>query len=276
MVYARDLTSTSSVWRRMDDMPLAVTHAPSVVVGMKVYMCGGYVGAHPGPHTDFCAVYDHSIVPNTTGQWSNFTKLPIGGTAGAGMIYDSNQNALYYSGGGQRLNPNSAHPIDMNNTWKYSFTNPNAGWVGTTPIPYTANHLSSVTHTDINGNQRHYFFGGQRQEFEAKGNLADNFEFVASTETWVRRANMTWARGHTSASSRAVGCGFITAGGSFNSATNVKNRTADISYYDMYSDTWTSIGTAPASGATPILVVHNNGYVHFVNTKNSVRRRISF
>jgi N-acetylneuraminic acid mutarotase len=277
--YAQDLSGAiSSEWRRMDDMPLVsgITHAATVAVGQKVYFCGGYQGPHPGPHVPYCFVYDHSKPPGT-GQWSNFTFLPNGGTAGAGMIYDSVRNMLFYSGGGQRLIPNSVHPIDVNDTWKISLSDPSSGWVASTPIPYSANHLSYVTHIDAIGNERHFFLGGQQQEDESNGNLAENYEFVAASETWIRRADLPFPRGHTAASTRAIGCGFIIGGGSANSNSTSKYRIADVSYYDIPSDTWTAgIGTLPQEGATPIVVIHPKGYMHFVNAApSSFRRRIS-
>jgi hypothetical protein len=277
--YAKDIRTLGNAWRRMDDMPLpiGITHMPQALIGTKVYMCGGYVGGVPGPHSPLCFVYDHSIPPGRQNQWSSFPNLPNNGTAGAGMIYDAQRNALYYAGGAQRPQLGSKNAIDLNSTWKYSFDNPSAGWVASTPIPYTANHLSSVTHTNsITGKQRHFFMGGQVEEYEAQRNVADNFEFVASTETWVRRASMPLARGHAPVSTRSFGCGIVIAGGSINSPNNTKLRTDDISYYDVLSDQWTAnIGTIPATAATPVVDIDQYGYMHFVANKFCVRRQLS-
>ena len=273
--YARDVTFDDSPWRRMDDMPLSVgvTHAATAVVGMSVYLCGGYQGGHPGPHVPYCFVYDHSKAPGQS-QWSKIANLPNNGTAGAGMIYDTKRNSLYYAGGGQRLVPGSPHPVDLHNAWKYSFDNPKSGWVAITPVPYAANHLSAVTHRTAKGIERHFFIGGQTGEFEITGNLADTFEFVATKQEWIRRASMPQARSHATASTRPVRCGFIIAGGSFNSMTSKKNRTADISYYDIPTNTWTSLGSAPTAMATPVVVIHPNGYMYFLdNAQQSFRRR---
>jgi hypothetical protein len=276
--YAREITDNDSLWRRMDDMPmeLGITHTALAHKGSKAYICGGYMGPHPGPHVPYCFVYDHAVEPGSGQQWTRFQDLPNNGTGGAGMVYNTARNALFYAGGGQRLIPGDTHPVDRNDAWKYMLDNPTAGWVATTPIPYFANHLSAVTHTDSMGRERHFFAGGQSQEFEAQGNSQDNFEFVAASETWVRRKNMTIARSHSTASTRAFGCGFIMAGGSTNSANTTKNRTNDVSYYDIPTDTWTSIGILNYSIATPVVDIHPNGYMHFVaGTTRSQRRRIS-
>lgn len=265
--YARNVLDIKNQWRRMDDMPshMGITHAATLVIGTKVYLCGGYIGGHPGPHVPNCFVYDHSVLPGQQQQWSNFTPLPNGGSAGGGMIYDTARNSLYYTGGGQRITLGSAHPVDIRNTWKYQLSDPKSGWVASTPFPYLANHLSYVTHRDGIGRERHFFLGGQVGEVECCANFGFNFEFVARTEKWVRRSSMPIPRGHASSSTRAIGCGFIIAGGSINSETTFKNRTDDISYYDIPTNTWTTgIGTIPRKIATPVVDIHSNGLMYFV------------
>ena len=256
--YARDVRYLNSTWRRMDDMPMTsgITHMATVSVGSIVYLCGGYHGAHPGPHTSKCFQYDQSIAPDTGQQWSSLPDLPNGGSAGGGMIYSTAYNSLYYAGGGQRLVLGSVHPVDVNNTWKLALHNISAGWIPSTPIPYLANHLSAVTHRDTLGYERHFMLAGQVSENECCGNLGYNYEFFPNNETWIQRASMPIPRGHAASSTRAIGCGFIIAGGSINNPTgnNARIRTDDISYYDIYSDTWTTaIGSLPTIGATPIV-----------------------
>jgi Kelch motif len=275
LTFARDITSANSTWRRMDDMPPSydVTHAATAIVGTKVYLCGGYRGAHPGPHTSLCYSYDHSKSPGTEQQWSRFADIPNNGTAGAGMIYDAARNALYYVGGGQRLIHGRPQAVDLNNTWKFDFLESSNGWVATTSIPYKANHLSAVTAKFL-GQERHFIVGGQISENEVIGNLADVFEFFASNETYVRRASMPFGRSHTSISTRAIGCGFIVAGGSVNSVNGKKNRTSNILYYDIPTNSWTSIGDIPNNLATPLVDIHQNGYMYFANERGTSRRRI--
>lgn len=277
--YARNVLEINSPWRRMDDlpMPVGITHAATLAIGMKVYFCGGYKGGHPGPHVSNCFVYDHSVPPGKQEQWSYFTALPDGGSAGGGMIYDSARNSLFYAGGGQRLVLGSAHPVDVRNTWKFQLNDPTSGWVASTPFPYMANHLSYVTHTDGYGRERHYFLGGQVGEVECCANFGFNFEFIASNETWARRSSMPIPRGHASSSTRAIGCGFVIAGGSINSENSFKNRTDDISYYDIPTNTWTTgIGLLPERLATPVVDIHRNGYMYFMaGLPNNGQRRIS-
>jgi Galactose oxidase, central domain len=271
--YARTINVVNSSWRRMDDMSAAIgiTHAATAIIGMKMYMCGGYEGPPPGPHVDYCFVYDHSKAPGT--QWSDFTPLPNGGSAGGGMIYDEASNALFYSGGAQRPNLGSNVAIDQDNTWKFCFDDPSSGWVASTPIPYKANHQSHLT-VNFQGGQRHFFAGGQMAQNEAGGNVADVFEFVPSSETWIRRKSMPYGRGHTSTSTRAYGCGFLIAGGAINGKS--LTRTSDIHYYHIPSNTWTLIASLPVKKATPkVFMDEENDYLYFVDNSNTSRLKLT-
>jgi hypothetical protein len=64
----------------------------SVVIGSKIYLCGGYYGGHPGKEIPYCLTYDHDAPSGT--QWTRFVDLPER-RAGGGMVYDSKRNALY-------------------------------------------------------------------------------------------------------------------------------------------------------------------------------------
>ena len=273
--FARDITNINSTWRRMDDMPLLfdVTHAATAVVGTKVYLCGGYRGAHPGPHTPLCYAYDHSKNPGVGQQWTKFADIPKNGTAGAGMVYDAQRSTLFYAAGGQRLIQGRPQSVDVSETWKFNFIHASDGWVSTNSIPHKANHLSAVT-ARFRGHERHFMVGGQISEMEATGNLADVFEFFASNETYVRRASMPFGRSHTTISTRAIGCGFIVAGGSVNGINGRKNRTNNILYYDIPTNSWTPIGHMPYPLATPLVDIHQNGYMYFVNDRGTSRRPI--
>ena len=272
--YARDISVTNSPWRLMDDVPgaVGVTHAAVVAIATKVYICGGYKGPASGQHVDTCNVYDHMKSPGT-GQWSNFPSLPNNGTGGGAMFYDSEKNALYYTGGAQRPIVGSRYSKDVTNTWKYSFNDPSHGWVASTPIPYIANHQSVVTNRNVFGQERHFVLGGQKGDNEITKNVADMYEFIASNETWIRRASMPYERSHASISTHAFGCGFILAGGSRNGQK--LNRTSDIHYYDIPSNNWTMIGSLPNVAATPAVFIDDNHFIYYVDHKKTSRRKIN-
>jgi hypothetical protein len=77
-------------------------------------------------------------------------------------------------------------------------------------------------------------------------------------QSWIRRKNMTFARGHASASTIAYGCGFLMIGGAINSGVSGTEQTAIISYYGIDTDTWTDIGVLPKKINTPVCVIVPN------------------
>jgi Galactose oxidase, central domain len=201
-----------------------------------------------GPHIRTCLVYDHSITPGSGSQWKFFESLPIG-RAGAAMVYDPRRNALIFAGGAERPVAGSQFAVDYKNAWMYELDKP--GWRPLPDIPYFANHMSFVTTKDSSGKDRHYFVGGQIGENETTGNVKANYEFDAINEQWLKRKDMPISRGHASSSTNAVPCGYIIAGGS----TNEFGRTADVSHYDVASDSWTKIGDLPTPINTPVCAI---------------------
>jgi N-acetylneuraminic acid mutarotase len=250
-----DTSNSLATWQRMDDypFPIGLTHAATAVVGNKFYMCGGYAGGGIGMHTDVCMVYDHSKLPGKGLQWTRINSLPNGGRAGGGLVYDRSLNALIFSGGATRPIAQHRSALDWNNTWMYTIHNPLGGWVAKAPMPFFGNHMSAVTAKDADGIERHYFTGGQQQENEHDGNQADHYEFDALRNVWIKRKFMTIPRSHAASSARAYGCGFIVVAG----CTNAGVRLADISYYDVPSDTWTKIGDLPSPINTPVCEISN-------------------
>jgi hypothetical protein len=243
--YSIDTSRHFPRWRRRDNHPihLGITHAGSAVVGTKFYMCGGYVGGHPGPHTDACYVWDSNRPWRK--QWSSFAPLPGGGRAGGGMFYDSQLNALFYTAGAQR---HDGITIDFNDTWMYALNDTAAGWVPKAPIPFHGNHVSFVTAKDDNGRERHYILGGQHAEDEVNNNRSENFEYDAINDVWIARHPLPVPRGHAASSTRAISCGYVVAAGT----TNGGKKCSDVSYYDIPTDTWTSIGSLPKAIKTPV------------------------
>jgi hypothetical protein len=258
--YALDTTNPTATWRKMDDAPPSVTpgfsHSAYTVVGTKIYLCGGYLGPDPGGHFSKCVVYDHTVPPGSGNQWSGIADLPDEGRGGAGMIYDKNRNALYFSSGAKR-DQGTTNTYDKPDTWMFDLANPSLGWVNKTDLPYMANHMGAVTAKDELGNERHYFLGGQNGHNEANGNFAYNYEWDSVSESWIRRADMPMTRGHFSSSTRAIGCGFLIAGGT----SNGMGKITDISYYDIKTDKWTKIGDLWDTINTPIcdIVTYSTG-----------------
>jgi hypothetical protein len=216
-------------------------------------------------------VYDHSVQPK--GEWSFFESLPEG-RGGGGMVYDSKKKELVYSSGAVRPRAGKSDADDQNDTWAYSLSNPGAGWTKKADIPFHANHMSFVTARDGSGKERHFFVGGQIDENEWGGNVKDNYEWDSENENWIKRANMPFTRGHAASSTRPFACGYIIAAGS----TNEYGKTADVSYYDIPSDTWTKLGDLPEALNTPVCDIKNDVLYcesGFAWSKFSFKRKIT-
>jgi Galactose oxidase, central domain len=188
------------------------------------------------------------VAPGSGKQWQEFPSLPDG-RAGASMVYNPDLNALIFAGGAERPVTGKPHAVNFAHTWMYEFDNP--GWQVMADIPFLSNHMSYVSTEDASGKPRHYFVGGQIGENEFTGNVADNYEWDAIGEKWIKRQAMPFARGHASSSTTAVPCGYIIAGGS----TNGFRKTMDISHYDIASNSWTKIGELPVALNTPVCAI---------------------
>jgi outer membrane protein assembly factor BamB len=156
--YALNLTDEKAEWRRMDDMPssIGITHAAYAVVKNMLYMCGGYVGGNIGDETDICMRYNHTAQIGR--QWRLIRPLPEG-RAGGGMVYDSKQGVLFFSGGATRSQIGVSVAVDHADSWMYNLSSPLRGWVRSTDMPFFANHMGFTTARDDYNRERHFFVG---------------------------------------------------------------------------------------------------------------------
>lgn len=193
------------------------------------------------------------------------------------MVYVPSTNSLVYSGGAERPILGEEGAVDYRHTWMYSFDNITAGWVEKGDIGYLGNHMSFSSAKDENGMDHQFILGGHVGENNEYANVDENWEWDPVNEGWIERANMPFPRGHASSSTRAISCGIIVAAG----AKNTGGSTRDISFYDVPTDTWTSIGSLPRALNTPVCDIDfEDGYFYcesgFVDGRFSVRRRIQY
>jgi hypothetical protein len=80
----------------------------------KTFVVDRFVGGHPGPHTDVCYFYDHTVAPGN-GQWKALPTLPIG-RSGGGLVKSKALNALIYAGGAER--PPGGEYLDFPQAWR--------------------------------------------------------------------------------------------------------------------------------------------------------------
>lgn len=177
------------------------------------------------------------------------------------MVYDPARNALIYAAGAERPQLGNPHAVDQLQTWMYEFAT--GTWRALPDIPFFSNHISHATTTDALGQIRHFFVGGQIGENEITGNIDVHYEWDAVNEAWLPRARMPFTRSHASSSTNAVpSCGYILAAGS----TNEFGKTADITYYDIATDSWTKLGELPFAVNTPVCAIDFVGGMYYCET----------
>jgi hypothetical protein len=176
-------------------------------------------------------------------------------------------NELIFAGGAERLPVSNWLFKDVSQTWRLRLVADGsaaavAQWQRTTDTPLLSNHMSYVTAVDNAGAEHHYVMGGQKGGNEPNGNLDDVYEFDPVREVWTQRQDMPFSRGHASASTRAVSCGFFIIA----SATNGSARTKDMSYYDIPSNSWTKVGELTNALNSPICDIDFKNKVLYCET----------
>jgi hypothetical protein len=196
------------------------------------------------------------------------------------MWYDSATQSVIVAAGASRPDPaNRIHTIDHKDVWQIFPANTAAGWkTSSIRFPYYTNHVGRATVNIPGVGERHYALGGQTGELEKWENHADVYELNMSNFSWAPRKFMPYGRGHISESTLTYkSCGFIIVAGAVNEAYIPEFRTSDISFYDIASDTWTSIGKFTDAVATPICAIHG-GYLYcqsgYVWKHITLRRKI--
>jgi Kelch motif len=261
-------STVTGLWTQVDPLPnpKGISHMGTVIVGNKVYACGGFVGGLGGGFvaTNECYVYTHK---NPSGsQWATLPSLP-GIRAGGGLMYDTVRNSLIFATGADEKRFSN---VDHYDVWELALDDIAAGWVSIVPLPYRANHVGATT-VDYQGIEKHFVVGGQHgsQEFVGNYDLAYEFNFV--TNAWTQIANIPLPTGHTSSSTIPYKtCGFFIMGGS----NNCDCRTSAIYYYDIGTNTWTRIGDLPKAGNTPVCSILGD-WLYCIIRQTTFRRKLS-
>lgn len=237
------LKGNNKEWVKRASMPMATTHTAQVAVGTRLYMCGGYLGRHPGPSVPNCFMYDSEV-----DRWITLPSLPAS-RAGGGLVYIRQANALFFSSGAMR-SAGVHRSIDKGNSYILRLDNLAGGWSERAMMPNPRNHMSA---TEVDG--RYFFIGGQHSNNEATGNQADMHEYDFDRDLWLRKAKLSRGVGHVSASTPRYWHGFFMIGG----VENGRQRVSRVMYYSVQSDAWYTIGNYPRTVQTPVCgVIWNN------------------
>ena len=215
----------ANTWRRIADMPVAITHQGMVVDGTTVWLVGGYVGDHPGPATT--QVWKYDTVKNS---WSRGPDLPDARGAGAAAIVD---RKIYFFGG-----MNQQRTVDMGTHWVLDLANQSAGWRRLADMPNPRNHLSGIAHDG-----KVYAIGGHWQQENDAVTQREVDCYDPATGRWTRVADTPTLRSQTPAATFVYGDRIALVGG----ADATQRSTNVISAYDPAANRWQTIGHLPAA-----------------------------
>lgn len=228
------LDLTTGAWRRLRDMPVAMTHANAAVVGNTVWIVGGFEGDHPGPATTRVWRWDpHSDT------WSAGPPLPAPRASGALVAVGS---TLHYFGG---YLPDRS--TDSPNHWR--LVAGGATWEPRAPLPHPRGHLSGVFLDGwiyaISGNTGH-------DPMPIDVTFAERYNPVA--DRWESIRNLPFPVSHTEGAIFAYDGRIITLGG--RARTEFRENQDDILSFNPATGRWTHLGRLPEKvlGATAVVV----------------------
>ena len=215
----------TNTWKRLPDMPVAMTHQGMVVDGSTIWLVGGYVGDHPGPSS--AMVWKFNTAKNT---WSRGPDLPAPRGAGAAAMVG---RTIYFFGGMEKT-----RTVDMGTTWSLDLDNQSAGWQRLADMPNPRNHLTGIAY----GGKVYAIGGHWQQEHEAV--TQDEVDmFDPETGRWTRVADTpVTPRSQTPAATFVWKDKIFLVGG----ADDTEHSTTVISAYIPAENRWENIGHLPA------------------------------
>lgn len=226
----------NNTWKRIADMPVAMSHQGMVVDGSTIWLVGGYVGDHPGPGSKMVWKYNAAL-----NKWSRGPDLPEARGAGAAAIVG---RKIYFFGG-----MNEARTVDMGTHWVLDIDNQPAGWKRLADMPNPRNHLTGISHDG-----KVYAIGGHwKQEDDAvTQNEVDRYD--PGTNKWTRVASTPTLRSQTPAAAVIWQDKILLVGG----ADRTQNSTTVISAYLPGENRWEDIGHLPAARRATVAAIIGN------------------
>jgi N-acetylneuraminic acid mutarotase len=216
----------TNTWKRIADMPVAMTHQGMVTDGTTIWLIGGYVGDHPGPSSTM--VWKYNTAKNT---WTRGPDLPSPRGAGAAAMAG---RKIYFFGG-----MNLSRTVDMGTHWVLDLDNQSAGWQRLADMPNPRNHLTGIAYGG-----KVYAIGGHWQQEAAAVTQDEVDRYDPATDEWTRVADTpVTPRSQTPAATFVWKNQILVVGG----ADATEHSTTRISAYDPVLDRWEDVGHLPAA-----------------------------
>jgi N-acetylneuraminic acid mutarotase/regulation of enolase protein 1 (concanavalin A-like superfamily) len=221
---------STNTWIFLTQMPAAITHGATTVVGNTVYIAGGNIGAFttPSKSPETAGVLTYNLDTNT---WGSIAAMPSPAAAG-GLV--SINNVLYFYGG-----VNQGVTTDLSNTWAFDLNNPSAGWVAKAAMPDARNHMGFVEINNIA-----YAIGGQHLYQAVTGNDAEVDAYDPATNTWTTMAPLPMPWSAIEDTTLVINNKIVILGGQTNGGFDGIYLN-NIEQYDPTTNLWTSAGTLP-------------------------------
>lgn len=220
-------------WAKISPLPEALTHAGQALYQGKIYLAGGFIGAHPGPPTDHVWVYDIA-----TDTWSAGPALPA--KLGAGALVELG-GCLHFFGGtfrkGERYIEDSAKH------WVLDLTSAAPFWTEAAPLPNPRNHLSGAA---VGGEI--YAVGGQELGDEDYGNTRTVEAYDPQSDSWREVASLPEPLGHISAGTFAYRGRVVVVMG----VTQGREKLSDVLAYDPTRNVWEELTSMPGGRSATV------------------------
>lgn len=244
-------------WKRLANMPIAVTHINAAADGQTVWFAGGFKGNHPGPVID--DVWKYHVTSDT---WSKGPSLPE--VRGGGALVRLGRE-LHYFGGfkADRSTPGGNH-------WVLSLEG-GTNWTTAAPLPIPRGHLSGAA---LGG--KIYAIGGALGHDSKPVDVDAVHAYDPATNTWKAVASLPIPRSHFEPGTTIFNNRLLIIGGRSRPTGQIGLR--DVTEYNPATNTWTALRPLPVPLTAPIaqvignqIIVTNGGLNGFSSPQSTTR-----
>ena len=249
------LDLTSGQWRRLKDMPVALTHANAARAQGSVWLAGGFEGDHPGPVTARVWRWNHAA-----DSWSEGPPLPA--PRGGGALVSVGDTLHYFGGFMTDRNTDAA------DHWQLE---PGAAaWQPLAPLPTPRGHLTGIVLDGLI-----YAISGNRGHDPIPIDVAATERYDPAADRWETITAPPYPLSHNEGSTFAYGGRIVTIGGRALSAG--RENQDDVMAFAPASGRWSHLGHIPRRLLGAVAFAHGDAaFAGFgaINNNNPTNPRL--